>query len=228
MEKVVLSLGGSLMNPGKIDIEYLKKIRQLILKLKSKYHFAILCGGGAPAREYAKAVREFQGNEFLSDEAAIMLTRANAFLMVAVLGKEAYPNALDDFTKAAEASVTDKIIVMGGTIPGFTTDADAALLAEKFGAKKLVNLSNVEAIYSEDPKKNPKAKRFSSLTHEALIRLANENDLRTAGTNFVFDNIACKIVGRSGVEVHFVKGTDLKQVEAAITGKPHNGTVVRD
>jgi len=227
MEKVVLSLGGSLMNPGQINVEYLTKIKKLILKLRKKYHFAILCGGGAPARDYARAVREFQGNEFLSDEAAIMLTRANAFLMVAVLGEHAYPNALYDFTKAAEASVMDKIVVMGGTIPGFTTDADAALLAEKFGAKKLVNLSNVEAIYSEDPKKNPKAKRFSKLSHKQLVELANKNDLRTAGTNFVFDNIACKIVARSGIEVHFVKGTDLKQVEAAITGKPHNGTVVR-
>lgn len=227
MQRVVLSIGGSLINPGKPDVKFLKSITALIVKLKAKYQLAILCGGGQPARDYANAVRSFGGNEFVADEAAILMTRANAFLMVSALGEHAYPDALCDFTQAAAAAATtDKIVVMSGTIPGFTTDADAALLAEKIEADKLVNLSNIDGIYDRPPKK-PGAKKFATMRHEDLIRLANEYDLRKAGTNFIFDNVACKIAARSKIETHFINGRDLKQVEAAITGGKHKGTVVK-
>lgn len=226
--KVVLSVGGSLLNPGKPDADYIEKLARLVIRLSRRYQFAIICGGGKPARDFAEAVRKFGGNEFLADEAAILLTRANAFLMVAALGEHAFPTPLYDFTKAAEACAMGKVVVMGGTIPGFTTDADAALLSEKIGARRLVNLSNIDSIYSEDPKINPRAKKYRTLSHRKLVELANKFDLRMAGQNFVFDNIACKIIARSNIETHFVHGWNLRQVEAAIKGKPHKGTVVRD
>lgn len=227
MQRMLLSIGGSLINPGKPDVKFLKKLVALIMRMRPKFQFAVLCGGGQPARDYANAVRGFGGNEFVADEAAILMTQANAFLVISALGEHAYPCVMANFTDAAEAAAsTDKVIVMGGTIPGFTTDADAALLAEKIGAKKLVNLSNIDAIYDRPPKK-PGAKKFASMTHEQLVRLANEYDMRKAGTNFIFDNVACKIVARSKIETHFVNGRDLKQVEAAITGGKHKGTVVK-
>lgn len=229
MERVVLSVGGSLINPGKPDVEFLKRLSKLIRKLSGKYQFSVLCGGGQPARDYAAAVRGFGGNEFVADEAAIMMTRANAFIVAAALGDMAYPGVMEDFSNAGEAVTVaiNKVVVMGGTIPGFTTDADAALLAEKIGAKKLINLSNIDGIYDRPPKK-PGAKKFATMTHVKLVRLANEYDMRTAGTNFVFDNVACKIAARSDIETHFVYGKDLKQVEAAITGGKHKGTVVKE
>ena len=70
MQRVVLSIGGSLINPGKPDVKFLKNIAALIVKLKAKFQLAILCGGGQPARDYASAVRGFGGNEFVADEAA--------------------------------------------------------------------------------------------------------------------------------------------------------------
>lgn len=225
--KIVLSVGGSMINPGKPDVEFITGLAALIVKLKPKHKFSILCGGGQPARDYASAVRRFGGNEFVADEAAILMTRANAFLVASALGEHAYPRIFTDFGEAAAAeAVSDKIVVMGGTIPGFTTDADAALLAEKIGAKKLINLSNISAIYSADPKKDPKAKKLATMTHAELVELANKYDLRSAGTNFIFDNIACKIIARSKIETHFVAGKDLKQVEAALNGTAHNGTIV--
>ena len=42
---------------------------------------------------------------------------------------------------------------MGGTIPGIITDADAALLAEAINSRRLVNISNVDAIYDSNQKK---------------------------------------------------------------------------
>ncbi|VVC72288.1 Uridylate kinase [uncultured archaeon] len=228
MSRVVLSVGGSLINPGKVDVAFLKKLAKLITGLSKDYQFAIICGGGQPAREYAAAVRNLGGNEFLADEAAIMMTRANAFIAASSIGEFAYPGVMETFNSAAEAVAvaSRRVVVMGGTIPGFTTDADAALLAEKINAKRLVNLSNIDGIYNMPPSR-PGAKKFAKMTHSELVRLANEYDMRKAGTNFVFDNIACKIIARSKMETHFVYGKDLKQVEAAINGTNHEGTVVK-
>ena len=227
--KIVLSVGGSLINPGKPDLAFMKRLSSLVAKLGKKHRFAILCGGGQPARDYANAVRGMNGGEFSADETAILLTRANASLLLSALGESAIQRVFTDFGEAGEAFASSgKIVVMGGTIPGITTDADSALLAEKIGAKRLVNISNVSAIYSADPKKDPSAKKLSVMRHSELMELANRSDLRKAGTNFVFDSLACKLIARSGIDTHFVGGKDLRQVEAAIGGARHGGTVVRN
>ena len=58
MKKViVLSLGGSLIIPGEINLEYLKDFKRVILKNKDKYKFIIICGGGSIARKYIAALR---------------------------------------------------------------------------------------------------------------------------------------------------------------------------
>lgn len=224
---VVLSIGGSLINPGEPDMGFIKEIASLLKKMP--YRFGVVCGGGKIARDYAKAVRGLDGNEFEADEAAVISTKQNAKLMISALGKQAYPTVISDFEQAGEVAVNEKVkfVVMGGTIPGITTDTDAVLLAEKIGAKRIVNLSNVDGIYDSNPKENPKAKKFDSLSFEELIALANKGDQRKAGTNFVFDLMACKLVARSRIEAHFVDGRKLDDVEKAINGERHSGTVVK-
>ncbi len=65
------------------------------------------------------------------------------------------------------------------------------------------------------------------MSYDELIALAASSDKRKAGTNFVFDLLACKLISRSNIETHFVSGKSLKDVEAAIEGKKHSGTVVK-
>jgi uridylate kinase len=90
-----------------------------------------------------------------------------------------------------------------------------------------VNVSNVDAIYDSDPRKNKNAKRFTKMTHDELIRLAVESDGRTAGTHFVFDILACKLIARSKIETHFVSCKNLDSIKSAIDGKTHDGTIVK-
>jgi uridylate kinase len=224
---VVVSLGGSLINPGEPDLKFLREISKLLIKLKNQYKLAVVCGGGKPARTYLQAVRELTKNEFLADEIAIMATKQNASLLIAALGNGAYPNVISSFSHVANALLSNKIVVMGGTIPGITTDTDAALLAEKIGAKRLVNLSNVNAVYSSDPKKDKNAKKLSKMSFNELAELAFKSDKREAGTHFIFDLVACKIIERAKIETHFVYGGDLKEVEKAIKGEKHSGTVIK-
>lgn len=222
---VVISLGGSLINGmGNVDTKFLGEFRDAALKSGEK--LAIVTGGGKVARDYAAAAMEFCGNNFVADEVAVGATRLNAALVVSLFREEAYPKVLRDFGKAAAALAGHKVVVMGGTVPGITTDTDSVLLAEAVGAKRLVNLSNVEGVFDSDPRSNPDAKKYDSMGHDELVALAQKYDKRAPGTNFVFDMIACKLAKRSKIELHFVGGKNLKDLDKAIKGKRHSGTIV--
>ena len=226
---IVLSIGGSAISPkGEPDLNFLKSMARIIKK--SKNSFGILTGGGSIARVYAKAVRKLGAGEYEADSIGIRATRQNAQLLIASLlaaGVKVHRNVITDFEGAKEPAQNNKVVVMGGTIPGITTDTDSVLLAEAIGAKKLVNISNVDAIYDSDPRKNPRARRYSRMSYKELNMLAAESDKRTAGMHFIFDMLACKLIARSGIEAHFVSGKKIKDVENAIEGRKHSGTIVK-
>ncbi|MCX8166795.1 MAG: UMP kinase [Candidatus Micrarchaeota archaeon] len=219
----VLSIGGSIINKnGIIQIDYLKRLGKLL----AEYHLGIVVGGGFSARVYANAMKLLSNNEFLADECAILSTRQNAMLLIAAIGKNAYPNAVNSFAKAREIYFSNKTVVMYGTIPGITTDTDSVLLAEAIGAKKLINVSIIDGIYDKNPKEHKNARKLKALTHDELIELANKYDNRTAGTNFVFDSVAAKIAKRSNIELHFVS-EDTNEIKKALDNKLHSGSVVK-
>ena len=55
-ELVVISLGGSLIVPEKVDVKFLKEFKKIILKNTKKHKFVIVCGGGSIARKYIQAL----------------------------------------------------------------------------------------------------------------------------------------------------------------------------
>jgi len=60
---IVLSLGGSLIIPDKINISYLKQLKKIIMQNTKKYKFIIVCGGGGIARKYISALKKIRINE---------------------------------------------------------------------------------------------------------------------------------------------------------------------
>lgn len=221
---VVLSVGGSLLNDGKPNEEMAKKIASALKE--TGLPLAMVCGGGLQARKKSDKARKKTGSEFLADIAGIKITYKNADALRKALGPDAGAKTFHDFKGAMKAAAGQKYVVMGGTIPGITTDADSALLAEALGTKRLVNLSK-SAIYDSDPNTNPNAKKYSTMNYDELKSLASASDSRKAGTHFIFDLLACNLIARSKIEAHFVDGRNLEQAKAAILGKPHSGTVVR-
>jgi uridylate kinase len=64
-----------------------------------------------------------------------------------------------------------RVVIFGGGTgnPYFSTDTAAALRANEIGAEVILKATKVDGIYDSDPKKNPKAKRYSQITYlEAL------------------------------------------------------------
>ena len=80
------------------------------------------------------------------------------------------------------------VILAGGTgNPFFTTDTCAALRANELGAEVLLKATKVDGVYSEDPQKNPKDRRFDRLTYDDVVR-QNLRIMDTAAISLCRDN----------------------------------------
>jgi uridylate kinase len=60
-----------------------------------------------------------------------------------------------------------RVVIFGGGTgnPYFSTDTAAALRANEIGAEVILKATKVDGIYDSDPKKNPRAKRFTQITY---------------------------------------------------------------
>jgi len=196
------------------NVDYIKDFSKLLVKLSSEgYKFIVVVGGGRLAREYIAAAKQLGADENYSDEIGIAATRMNAMLLCSALGKYSFKNPC-----------REKIFVTGGEKPGQTTDTVAAKLAIKCKADFLINATNVDGVYSEDPKKNPDAKKFDFLTTEQLLKIVTTQ--HRAGINAIIDPIAAQIIHKNKIKTIVINGRKLQNVENAIKGKEHGGTVI--
>ncbi|HUK93350.1 MAG TPA: UMP kinase, partial [Methanomicrobiales archaeon] len=139
------------------------------------------------------------------------------------LAQAAHPNIAESYRDAARFGESGKIVVMGGVIPGQTTDAVAALLAEKVRADLIINWTSVDGIYDKDPKRHPDAVKHSRISPGELQAIVRGDRLE-AGSNTVFDALAAKIIGRSGIPLVVLDGRKPGDPRKAIRGK--KGTLV--
>lgn len=227
MERVVLKVGGSILAPETQDIKYIENLSKLLVTLKKGgYRLIVVVGGGGLTRKFIELARQVGANNYLCDEIAIQMTRLNARFLIASLGEEdASPVVPTHPDTAISMFSSKKIICMGGTIPGHTTDAVSVLLAEALNAR-WVKACGVEGIYEEDPKKNHNAKKFDKISHEKVVEMASVYDSRKAGENFVIDVLAAKILQRGNIKGCIVNGSDLDNLKNAITGEKHTGTEI--
>jgi len=89
------------------------------------------------------------------------------------LSAQVMPQVCELFTRSAAHKYLAEgriVLLAGGTgNPFFTTDTTAVLRAAEIGAQAVLKATNVDGIYSADPKKDPAAKRFDRLTHSEAI-----------------------------------------------------------
>jgi len=79
------------------------------------------------------------------------------------------------------------IFACGTGNPFFSTDTGAVLRAAEIDAEVIMKATNVDGIYASDPKKNPDAKKFDTLTYdEVLARHLNVMD--STATSLSMDN----------------------------------------
>lgn len=184
----------------------------------------MVVGGGGPARMYQTAYKNVAGSSS-NDEAdwiGIMATRLNAQLLKAIFS-DLCPDPVV-YNPTAPADFTGQVLIAAGWKPGFSTDNDAVLLAERFSAKQVVNLSNIEKVYTDDPKKNPDAKPIDSISWDGFIQMVGTEWV--PGKNVPFDPVASLRAQKAGIRVICAGGTDLDNLDSILNGTPFKGTTI--
>ncbi|MFA5467641.1 MAG: UMP kinase [Sphaerochaetaceae bacterium] len=228
MEKVtVLSLGGSIIVPQEIDIKFLKTFTAAISRYLDEEHtgkLIIVTGGGAPARLYQAAYREIATvvDSDLMDWLGIAATHLNGTLVRSLFIKYCEEPLVSD--PRTTNTFKGRVLVAAGWKPGFSTDTDAVYLAQKFGAKTIINLSNIAKVYTEDPKVDPSAQPLDQISWADFRTMVG--DEWVPGRNVPFDPVASREAQKAKLKVICADGRNIENTLAILRGESYEGTLI--
>lgn len=224
-ETVVISVGGSLIVPDQIDTDFLARLKDLIETMTATEgrHFIIICGGGKTARRYqeaAGAVSKLDPEDV--DWLGIHATQLNAHLVRTIFRDIAHPVLIKNPEEILDVPRETPLVVAAGYRPGSSTDLRAVQIAHHRGAKTVINLSNIDHVYTDDPKQNPNAEKIETITWSEFRKIIpSEWD---PGLSAPFDPIAAREAEKEGIEVAIVNGAKLEELERYMNNEPFIGT----
>ncbi len=226
MDSVVIAMGGSVVtNSGP---EYLPALADAIDALSQERQVFVVVGGGKPAREAIAIARPEGGAEEMLDRIGIQATRLNAQVLIAFLAARGVPvNEKVPHETRKAATLEHRVVVMGGTNPGHSTDHVGAELAQVAGAARLVIATNVDGVYTADPRKDPDAERVERLDFDQLVGICG-TEWTEAGQAGVIDGPATALLRHSRIETRVVDGSDIPNLVRAAQGDAFLGTLVTE
>lgn len=181
-KRVVLKLSGEFLGgkPGiGIDHAVLKMLAEEIKRvMKRKVQLAIVVGGGNIFRGASGGMDRATG-----DYMGMLATVINALAIQDALEKSGthsrVQSAIEMFAiaepyirrRAIRHMEKGRVVVFAGGTgnPFFTTDTTAALRAAEIGADVILKATKVDGVYTEDPMKNPKAKKYQKVDYMEIL-----------------------------------------------------------
>ena len=219
-----MSVGGSLIIPHEIDTNFLTNLKNFITEeTAGNRRFIIIAGGGRTARNYQEAA---QGVSELDHEdvdwLGIHATRLNGHLLRTILKTVAHPTMLTNPEDIKEVPETAKVVVASGYRPGASTDLRAVQIAALMGANKVVNLSNTDYVYTDNPKTNQEAEKITTITWTNFKKLIPEE--WNPGLSSPFDPVAACEAEAKNIEVATINGDKLDDLKKYLDGEEFIGT----
>ncbi len=228
-ETIVMSVGGSLIVPDQIDTTFLKTLKDLVTSeaTESGRRFIIIAGGGKTARRYQDAAGEV--TELTRDDLdwlGIHSTHLNGHLLRTIFRDIAYHIMIKNPDEVLDVPEQYKVIIAAGYRPGCSTDLRAVQIAEKIGAKTVINLSNTDYVYTDNPHTNPEAQKIEDITWADFRKLIPED--WAPGLSAPFDPVAAKVAERDNIEVAQLNGLKLDSLRDYLAGRPFIGTRIHN
>lgn len=225
-ETIVMSVGGSLIVPDQIDTDFLKVFKNFVDEETAQgRRFIIIAGGGRTARRYqdaAAAVSELNSEDL--DWMGIHATRLNGHLLRTIFRDIAHREMIKNPDDILDVPAHEKVVVAAGYRPGSSTDLRAIQIAERVGAKKVINLSNIDHVYTDDPNTNPEAQKIEEISWKDFRALIpTEWD---PGLSAPFDPIAAKEADEKKIEVAIINGNRPEALADYLHGKKFIGTKI--
>jgi uridylate kinase len=161
----------------------------------------------------------------IGDTMGMLATVMNSLVLEAAIERKgtpartlsalAMPEVCELYTRARALEHLAKrriVLLAAGTgNPYFTTDTTAVLRAAELGGEAVLKATNVDGVYSADPKKDAKATRFAQLTHREAI----ERDLK------VMDTTAFALARENRMPIIVFSIRDPGAISAVLRGEGH-------
>ncbi len=222
---IVMSLGGSLLVPDEIDVDFIKSFTSFIREyVKKGFKFIIITGGGKICRKYNDALEHVTNpSKENLDWLGIASTRLNSEFIRIALDDISFEKVVLD---PENIPSSDKPVIMSaGYKPGNSSDLAAVRSAESVGAKVVINLSNTDYIYDKDPAKYDDANKFENIEWDEYLKLIPEE--WNPGLSSPFDPIASREAQKNNLEVVFINGKNIDAIKAYLDGNEFIGTTIR-
>lgn len=225
MDRFVVKLGGSLLfeKNGSLRIDFIQRFLDILREPSVREKkTVVVVGGGATARQYINCARGSVLNESALDQLGILASRLNASLLYTMFYNAfpTVPSTLEELARMYASNMP--VLFMGGLQPGQSTTTVSALVAEATGSG-LIIATDVEGVYTADPKKDPNAKLLESVSVEKLIEVFS--NVQKAGEYRLLDLLTLQIIKRSKIPVRVVKGDPPENIKRVIRGESI-GTII--
>lgn len=222
---MVVSLGGSRIVPGQVDVKFLREFKGLVDSHRG-WRFVVVTGGGSTARTYISALRKLGRGASVQSREGIAITRYHAEFMTKYFGKEANDYVPLNMRQVKNLLLKNRVVFCGALRSNprkkSTTDATAAKLANYLGCS-FINLTNVRGLYDKDPSRFSDAKFISRISWKDFDLVARKIKFEN-GQHFVLDQAASKVILKNRVRT-FIVGS-LKSVDNILKNKKFVGTVI--
>jgi uridylate kinase len=230
-KRILLKVSGEVLAGDQsfgIEPEFLEATaRQIAEAARSGVQIAVVTGGGNIFR--GMSVAAGGADRVTADMMGTLGTVINALALssaVSRLGVKSkvfsattMPSVADTYTARAAKAALDEgyVVVLGGGTgnPFFTTDTAAALRAIELECDVVLKGTKVDGVYSEDPKKNPNAERYETISHEEVIA----RDLR------VMDTAAFALARDNGLPILVYALSDKEGLMGVLTGRTRSTRV---
>ncbi len=221
MKKVVISLGGSVIVPDKVDYNYLLKLKKAISTFYKTNKLVIITGGGSTARKYMDLKRfDYKTKSLIG----IASTKLNARLVSGIFNKkEPIPETVNQVKKSLKKS---NLVICGalGMKQNSTTDGNAAEIADSINANLFINMTNIKGLYDKDPNKYSSSKYIPTISFKDFNEIASKIKFK-AGQHFVLDQYAANLIYKKKIKTIIIN-QNLNNLNKVLNDKKFIGTVI--
>ena len=229
LETIVMSVGGSLIVPDQIDTTFVANLKKIIHTetTSNGRRFIIIAGGGKIARRYQEAAREVA--ELTNDDLdwlGLHATRLNGHLLRTIFRDVAHPEIITNPDDILDVPPDIPVVIAAGYRPGASTDLRAIQIAQHLKADKVINLSDTDYIYTDNPKTNPDAIKIEDITWPEFRKLIPEE--WDPGLSSPFDPVAAKAAEAADIEVAQINGHHLDALQDYLHEQPFVGTRIHN
>lgn len=235
---LAIKIGGSMLSKSEevlFDFDYARKIRNLLKEVALEgYFIGINIGGGYITRKYQNLARTHgEGDEIDLHKLGITTTNVNAQIFHGLFGAEIYPEVIkykeyDEFMSGKLNLDLEnyKFLLVTASKPGISNDWNATQLGLRLGTKTIIDIKNIDGVYTADPKKDPNAKKIDRLTWDEYFDVIGNPKEFEPGGNYPVDIETARLAKENGVKFLIIGGEDFQNIKNAMLGQEFNGTII--